>query len=101
MKKQTVILIPAYNPDDKFISFLNQLKENGFNKIIVVNDGSRKETDHYFEQAKKDYHCDVVTHEKNKGYGTRAHYQGIEEMGITPIHRRSFLKKYTGQALNR
>ena len=31
--------------------------------------------------------------EKNKGYGTKAHYEGIEKYGITPIHRRSFLKK--------
>jgi ribonuclease HII len=30
--------------------------------------------------------------EKNKGYGTKAHYEGIREHGITPIHRRSFLK---------
>lgn len=30
--------------------------------------------------------------ESNKGYGTKAHYQGIAEHGITPIHRRSFLK---------
>lgn len=28
----------------------------------------------------------------NKGYGTKAHYAGIEEYGITPIHRKSFLK---------
>lgn len=30
--------------------------------------------------------------EKNKGYGTKAHYEGIDKMGITPIHRKSFLK---------
>lgn len=30
--------------------------------------------------------------EKNKGYGTKAHYEGIRENGITPIHRKSFLK---------
>ncbi len=30
--------------------------------------------------------------ESNKGYGTKAHYDGIRELGITPIHRRSFLK---------
>ena len=69
MKKQTVILIPAYNPDDKFISFLEQLTENGFNKIIVVNDGSRKELNHYFKKARDKYKCDIVTHEINKGYG--------------------------------
>ena len=28
----------------------------------------------------------------NKGYGTAAHYVGIKEQGITPIHRKSFLK---------
>lgn len=32
--------------------------------------------------------------EKNKGYGTAAHYAGIREAGLTPIHRRSFLKDY-------
>jgi len=31
--------------------------------------------------------------ESNKGYGTKAHYEGLEKHGITPIHRRSFLKK--------
>ena len=30
--------------------------------------------------------------ESNKGYGTKAHYEGIEEHGITPIHRLTFLK---------
>ncbi|MCR5482647.1 MAG: ribonuclease HII [Clostridia bacterium] len=30
--------------------------------------------------------------EKNKGYGTKAHYEGIKTAGICPIHRRSFLK---------
>ena len=30
--------------------------------------------------------------EKNKGYGTKAHYEGLQAQGMTPIHRRSFLK---------
>lgn len=30
--------------------------------------------------------------DSNKGYGTKAHYEGISEYGITPIHRKSFLK---------
>ncbi|MGL4484702.1 MAG: ribonuclease HII [Anaerovoracaceae bacterium] len=29
--------------------------------------------------------------ETNKGYGTKAHYEGIKEYGNTPIHRRTFL----------
>ena len=30
--------------------------------------------------------------DSNKGYGTKAHYEGISEHGITPIHRKTFLK---------
>ena len=30
--------------------------------------------------------------DSNKGYGTKAHYEGIRRCGITPIHRKSFLK---------
>lgn len=32
--------------------------------------------------------------EKHKGYGTKAHYEAIEKLGLCPIHRKSFLKKY-------
>ena len=28
----------------------------------------------------------------HKGYGTKEHYEAIEKYGITPIHRKSFLK---------
>ena len=30
--------------------------------------------------------------ESNMGYGTKAHYEGLRTLGMTPIHRRSFLK---------
>ena len=32
--------------------------------------------------------------EKNKGYGTKAHIDGIKEHGLCPIHRRTFTKKF-------
>lgn len=32
--------------------------------------------------------------EKNKGYGTAVHIQGIKEKGLCPIHRRTFTKKF-------
>lgn len=31
--------------------------------------------------------------EKHKGYGTKVHYAAIRELGMSPIHRPSFLKK--------
>lgn len=32
--------------------------------------------------------------DKHKGYGTKKHYKAINDYGITPIHRKTFLKKY-------
>ena len=32
--------------------------------------------------------------EKNKGYGTAAHIAAIKEVGLCPIHRRTFTKKF-------
>lgn len=32
--------------------------------------------------------------EKNKGYGTAAHYEGLRQQGPCPIHRLSFLKRF-------
>ncbi len=47
--------------------------------------------DHYMlEMAEKYPQYDF---QKHKGYGTKLHYEKIAEYGISPIHRRSFLKK--------
>ena len=32
--------------------------------------------------------------EKNKGYGTAAHINAIKEIGLCPIHRKTFTKKF-------
>jgi len=34
--------------------------------------------------------------EIHKGYGTKAHYKALEELGPCPIHRMTFLKKLYG-----
>ena len=34
--------------------------------------------------------------EKHKGYGTKLHYEMLEKYGISPVHRKSFLKKLLG-----
>lgn len=35
--------------------------------------------------------------EKHKGYGTKLHYEMLEKHGISEVHRRTFLKKLTGE----
>ena len=46
--------------------------------------------DHMMVEYAKEY--PGYAFEKNKGYGTKAHYEGIYARGICPIHRRTFLK---------
>lgn len=42
----------------------------------------------------------VYGFETNVGYGTKAHYQGLEKYGETPIHRQSFLRKFHERQLS-
>lgn len=61
----TWIVIPAYNEGNTILKVLKNLKEAGYEKTIVVDDGSRDDT---FEVAKK--HAQVVVkHKLNRGLG--------------------------------
>ncbi len=48
--------------------------------------------DKMMEEYAKEY--PMYAFEKNKGYGTAAHIQGIKEHGICPIHRKTFTKNF-------
>ena len=66
MDYETIALIPAYNPDWKIKTLVEELKENEFT-IVVVNDGSLKKCDEIFKSIKKS--CHIIDHEVNKGKG--------------------------------
>ncbi|MEG2074614.1 MAG: ribonuclease HII, partial [Angelakisella sp.] len=51
--------------------------------------------DHYMLELHKSY--PQYGFDKHKGYPTKAHYAAIEQFGISPVHRISFLKKLTGE----
>ena len=34
---------------------------------------------------------------KHKGYPTKAHYEALRQFGPSPIHRKTFLKKFYAQ----
>lgn len=46
------------------------------------------------DRIMKDLHSDYSVYgwDKNKGYGTKAHFDAIKKFGISPIHRKTFLK---------
>jgi ribonuclease HII len=48
--------------------------------------------DRYMEEMAEKY--PQYAFEKHKGYGTKLHYERLDEYGECPIHRHSFLRKY-------
>ncbi|MDD2958547.1 MAG: GtrA family protein [Lachnospiraceae bacterium] len=68
MTKNCAVLIPALNPPDRLIPYLNQLKIHGFEQIILVNDGSAPARRELFSKAEA-LGCTLLSHEKHLGKG--------------------------------
>ena len=51
--------------------------------------------DHYMMKLAEQY--PQYRFDQHKGYGTKLHYELLDQYGISPVHRRSFLKKYLQQ----
>lgn len=67
--EKIIPLIPAYQPDEKLIKYINELIQNGFRKILIVNDGSSKKSEDIFTQLKTKQECVIIEHKENKGKG--------------------------------
>lgn len=76
MKK--IALIPAYEPDDNLIELLKKVKKTDL-EPIVVDDGSGKEYEEIFKNAKKYSH--VISYDTNhgKGYALKTGLKYIKE----------------------
>lgn len=69
MIENVVIVIPALNPDEYILKgYIKDLKNKGFSKIVIVNDGSDSGHAGVFEELKGNS-CTIITHEINKGKG--------------------------------
>ena len=64
------VVLPSLDPDEKLTAVIDGLLEYGFSDIVLVNDGSKPENLHYFEDAAR-LHPEVhlLTHEVNRGKG--------------------------------
>lgn len=67
--KAVPIIIPSYEPDEKLLKLLADLRKGGFQNLILVDDGSGEEYRYYFEQAENRYGCRVMHHAVNLGKG--------------------------------
>lgn len=63
------VIIPAYEPDEKLIGLLKELRKNGICNIVVVDDGSSCACAGIFKQAREEYQCEVLVHGVNLGKG--------------------------------
>ena len=66
MDKRIIILIPAYEPDNKLISLVNELSNENIN-ILIVDDGSGLSYKNIFDKCKE--YADVISYKTNKGKG--------------------------------
>jgi ribonuclease HII len=85
----------------------NRAKDFGFPTRTVVKGDSlsasiaaasvlaKVSRDDLMLQAAEDY--PQYGFEIHKGYGTKAHYEALSSFGPSPIHRRTFLKKFYGE----
>lgn len=64
------VVLPSLDPDEKLAAVIDGLLSQGFRDIILVNDGSRPEHLHFFEEAEAAHpEITLLTHEVNRGKG--------------------------------
>lgn len=80
----TAIVIPAYNPDERLIHLVRELNAQGFNRMIVVNDGSEPQRSRIFEALETDRLCVVCIHPSNLGKGAALKTGLRESMRLWP-----------------
>lgn len=68
-REKTAIVLPSLDPDYKFSKVIDGLIENGFEHIIIVDDGSDEVHQVFFTEAEKNSCCTVIHHGVNKGKG--------------------------------
>ena len=63
------IIVPSLDPDEKLGKVVDGLLAEGFDDIVLVNDGSHADHVAPFEAAAKHPEVTVLTHEVNRGKG--------------------------------
>ena len=67
-QEKIYLVIPAYEPDGRWVDLLSQAEKTGKFRMIVVNDGSSRKYDMFFEEA--EFYATVLNHLQNQGKGS-------------------------------
>lgn len=87
-----ILLIDAVRLDDTGIRYVPIIKGDSLSVSIAAASILAKVTRDRI-MVSYDLEWPGYGFAQHKGYGTAMHYDAISRLGITPIHRRSFLKK--------
>ena len=68
-QNKVAVILPSLDPDAKFTRVVEGLVENGFQHVVIVDDGSSAERQRFFEEAARHPECTVIHHGVNKGKG--------------------------------
>ena len=67
--RETPVIIPAYEPDERMLALLDSLEKENFHRIVLVDDGSGGAYRQLFDKAQKEYPVVVLRHSINMGKG--------------------------------
>ena len=93
-----VVIIPAFNPQQSFVPFVQKLFSLNIAQIVIVNDGSDVKYEGIFEELATFENCHVIHHDQNYGKGhtlktaftymlaRKGKYQGILTVGAHGQH---------------
>ena len=79
--ERAAILIPSLEPDERLPAYIRKLSENGFGRIIVVDDGSSESYQPIFSEVEGIDRTTVLHHDVNHGKGValKTGYRYIQE----------------------
>ena len=66
--QNVLVVIPSLDPDDKLLAVIRGVQEKGFTDILLVDDGSSEDKQHFFDEGAA-LGCHVLHHGVNKGKG--------------------------------
>ncbi len=67
--RKVLILIPTLNPTIELEKYIDELINNNFKDILVVNDGSSENCNEIFKYIKNKKECTILEHKNNEGKG--------------------------------
>ncbi len=82
--EDAVVLIPSLHPDEKLEQYVRDLTASGFERIVIVDDGSGPAYRHIFDRLADFPGCDVLSYPENGGKGHALKYGIRHIMEVYP-----------------